>query len=176
MRCGSNNLPGQTQCWRCGSSLPPPEELASLRQTAHDRAAIPARDSQDHFRRANARPRIAVAAVVIAAAIGIGALMVRAWRIHTTPSAARAAAELNAIKDRLLRERGLAGSDALTQPRRDLPQDPLEAQARREIERLQRQLGERPALGPESDVRLRTGGVMPRGEYERRRRDLDRRR
>jgi len=70
-----------------------------------------------------------------------------------------------------MRERGLGGYDSSTRPDQDIRQDPLEAQARREIERLQRQINERPALGPGSDVRLRTGGAMSRTEYERRRRD-----
>jgi hypothetical protein len=76
----------------------------------------------------------------------------------------RRMADLNALKDRLLRERQPALG------RIDSAGDPTEERARREIERLGRQLEGMPG-GLSGDVRLRTGGSLRADEYERLRED-----
>ncbi|MBM3494787.1 MAG: hypothetical protein FJX72_10805 [Armatimonadetes bacterium] len=75
-------------------------------------------------------------------------------------------AELSALKERLLKERS-AGTirPGLSEA------DPTEAQARRELERLERQLGTMPAPGTGGDVRLRTGHDLSADAYERLRRE-----
>src|ERR1051325_5261862 len=43
-KCRSNNFLGQTNCWQCGSSLPPPEAFAAAQPSA-----MPPPQSQPQF-------------------------------------------------------------------------------------------------------------------------------
>lgn len=153
-RCGANNFLGGPQCWRCHGPLPPPEEV--LTQSA---GHLPPSAMPQTSPRQVGPPRvwqlIALLVGAMVAATLAFFLLLHAWKAHTTPSPQEAAARLNALKDRLVRERGLAPYSGETSAT-----DPLEAHARREIERLERQLQQTPRSGirlPESGV----GGVSP---------------
>jgi len=99
--------------------------------------------------------------VVLAGAI----LLARAWRAHAPPSVEQSTLELNALKDRLMRERNMTAPQAGT-----ADPDSVEARAQREIRRLQSQLDQTPYAAPGADVRLRSGSSISREEYERPRR------
>lgn len=142
-QCGANNFPGVAQCWQCHGSLPPPEEPAH-----HSAAAVPARAwaASPGVPPGQQPARTAISVIVsVAALITVLVLFIlgiRFARRLTTPSPQQHTAELNAMKERLLRERGLAPGSAAT--------DPLEERARRELDRLNRELERRRAmpLGP----------------------------
>jgi len=155
--CQANNFLGRDRCFRCGGSLPPPEEIAAdtslpsqrPRVAGQSAASQPALCRAGTWRTLRDSRSFTAAAIMGVVVVGLFTLMLLAlWR-YTTPSPEREALRLNAIKERLMRERGLAGPAANTSS-----SDPLEEQARRELERLQRRLQERQYGTPGSAVGL----------------------
>lgn len=161
-RCRANNFPGAPRCWQCSASLPPPEALQDVGPSGM--ADIP------HVPPPISRRPPTLAIVVAVLALVLMALSIVAVRRLSADRAERRMAELEALKQRLMQERG-----RLT-PRGEASEDldPTEEQARREIRRLERQLDQMPFGGGGGDVRLRTGGSMSAQEYERWRRELRR--
>ena len=145
-RCGANSFPGSQACWNCGASLPPPEET-SISDVVEPGQPVPQRISPQVGTHRNAVIVIVVAAVLLAA------MYLFVHRIAQSGVEARQA-QLRALQQRLMRER-LGGAGRIPMAPTT---DPTEAQARRELERLQRQLDTMPMPGPGSDARLRTEG------------------
>lgn len=157
-RCGANNFPGTAQCWQCQASLPPPEAI----DQPYAPPPLLTRSAGSPSRRIpSAVLIVALVAAVLAALTVFG---VRRWSAH---QADRRLAELNALKERLLQQR----ARGILRQGDPSELDPTEAQARREIRRLEQQLDQMP-LGGGGDVRLRGGGAMSAEEYERWRREL----
>ncbi|HXG24100.1 MAG TPA: hypothetical protein VNJ09_06045 [Chthonomonadales bacterium] len=157
LRCRANNFPGQTHCWQCGHSLPPPEAVEpSVAWTASYNG--PARD-----RRAAKPWWLTVPAVLLVLLTAIGGLFVLAFRSRVSSYDPRA------ISEALMRER-----------MRKVPLntglyvDPVEVQARQELERLRREFGVGTApVGPDGRVHLRGGGSISPEEWERAMRSLE---
>jgi hypothetical protein len=97
--------------------------------------------------------------------VGCAAVVAIAWRRHAAPPVERTTAELNRIKDRLMRERSAPAPASYTGD-----PDSVESRAQRELRRLQSQLDQTPYADPGADVRLRSGDRMSRVEYDRLRR------
>lgn len=161
-RCRANNFPGQTNCWQCGHLLQPPEAVEpSVAWMASDNGSA-------QNRRAAKLWQHTVLAVLLALIAAIGGLFVLTLRSRNPSNDPRAA--LEATKDRLMRE-----------PVRSVPfntglnVDPVEAQARQELERLRREFGVGSApVGPDGRVHLRSGGSISPEEWERAVRNLQR--
>lgn len=147
-RCGSNNFLGRPTCFRCGSSLPPPEELSAPELSGAARgvngpSTAFAVSNPQISPVASVRPSVLKLVVVVVVIVAVVLVAFTVVRRYTTPSPQRATAELEALKDKLMRERGL-----MPDPSSDPTVDPLEAQARRELQRLQRRLEEQSPLAP----------------------------
>lgn len=151
--CGANNFPGVSQCWQCGMPLPPGQLHGTLSQVQPARA--PRR-----------LPLIVPLLVLLALAV-MGVLIVRSSLRARLAGGPLSGQEMRDIEQRLLRRSELESSPAPSGP------DALEAQARRELERLKRQAGileERQggAMRPSTGPRMR---ISPE-EWERAGRDL----
>lgn len=90
--------------------------------------------------------------------IGIAALLLALIVTRRAASPNSQTARLNALKDRLLRERNPSayGADDA---------DGLESRAQRELSRLRGQLDQMPLAGPGADIRLKAGGRASGDEY-----------
>ncbi|MGC8668046.1 MAG: hypothetical protein ACP5VE_08040 [Chthonomonadales bacterium] len=143
-RCGTRNVLGHPRCRGCGASLPPPEVLIPRR------AAGPRRGRFFGF-----------AALAIAALILAGFLVLHqvAGRTGVTPGTAPFPASLQPAR---------SSSEAAP-----AEEDPLIAEARRTIRRLQEEHGLAPPPTDEAGrVHLRSGGSISREEWERAARSL----
>lgn len=151
--CGANSFVGADRCWRCGRSLPPPEEPTAS-QSAPAAASGPYTDPGGQPRRV--RPY--GPAIGALALIGIAALLLALIVTRRAASPNSQTARLNALKDRLLRERNPSayGADDA---------DGLESRAQRELSRLRGQLDQMPLAGPGADIRLKAGGRASGDEY-----------
>lgn len=157
-RCGSNNFVGTPQCWRCGASLPPPEEIGQLNSPTGNASVPPSLHGSPTTAGGPVLPQAGptaqwrvVLAVVLAAlvCVVIGMVVAGVIRRNTTSSPRQALESLNPIKERLMRERGLSGRDAWAD-------DSVEARAREELRRLERRLGTMQPGGSETQ-RLPSG-------------------
>ncbi len=146
VRCGANCFVGSQTCWNCGASLPPPEEAGAEAHVGASRPAMPAKASKLGMSRS--------------AVIAIAVTVVFLWVAVTLARRAREAgvearkAQLKALQERLERER-LGEPGRFSGP---ITTDPTEAQARRELERLQRRLDSMSLPGASDDMRTRMGG------------------
>lgn len=141
--CGSNCFPGSDRCWNCGSSLPPPECVSPTTPAGARERACPM--ERPGF--GGAKTALAVVAIMLVCVAGIYALL----QSHAASGVRRRQAQLEAIKERLMRERFHGGSGIPIAP----PADPTEAEARRELDRLRGQLDSMARPAPGSDIRLR---------------------
>lgn len=151
--CGANNFPGVAQCWQCGAPLSPG----------------PIHGSWSHVQPARSPRRlpliIPVLALLVLAVMGV--LILRSTLRAPVSGGPLSAQELRDLEQRLLRRSELESTAAPSGP------DALEAQARRELERLKRQAGileERQggAMRPPIEPRTR----ISQEEWERAGRDL----
>jgi len=144
LRCGAGNVLGQSRCWRCGASLPPPEELYRL---------------APHGRQGR---RVWLLVVLGLGVLGLGgALLLARTRQWSGFAQDRTPGVFRPIPP---------SAGAGPSP---LPEDPLIAEARRTIQRLQQEHGLAPPPTDEAGrVHLRSGGTISREEWERAARSL----
>jgi len=161
-RCGSNNFPGRPRCWQCGASLPPPEDAPDGPDALPAPAAIaPGRTPP---RRDLLRSALWAAAALLV--LGGVVLVARNLRPAREAAGSREQAELRAIERQMLHRGDLPGPDAPAT-------DPVEARARRELERLRREAGlSTPPTDQAGRVHLGTGGTISAEEWSRARRAL----
>lgn len=146
-RCGANCMPGQDRCWQCGGSLPPPEAVLGT-------PSVPRGQGRRGAPWLLLIPVVAVAILVL----GLFAAARLRQRQGGPDSDIRSlSAEIEALR---------AGRPAAARP--EEPLSPEAEEARRTIERLQRQHGlAPPAADPEGRVHLRSGGTMSAEEWQR---------
>lgn len=116
-----------------------------------------------------ARPwrQLIVLAVLLVLIAAMGGLFVLAFRSRVPSNDPRAV--LEATRDRLMRESARKAPSGT-----GLYADPVEAQARQELERLRREFGVGSApVGPDGRVHLRGGGSISPEEWERAVRSLE---
>jgi hypothetical protein len=156
-RCRANNFPGQTQCWRCGHSLPPPEALEPSRNLPVCRhAPVSVRRPQKLQ-----KPFVPVVLCAVILLSGLLVFAFRSWRQQDLRT------ELATTNDRLLREPPFVPSG--------ITADPLAEQAQRELERLQREIGmSKVPISPDGQVHLRSGGTISPEEWKRAAKSLGR--
>lgn len=136
-KCRANNMPGQTNCFQCGSSLPPPEP-ASLPIAPDARAqyhnAPPASFPRPPFAVPRRSPweAIVICAAVLAVVCG-SALLFAARRPNLRQSAAMSAGMQAAELDQLRRAHGLGPTASSTGSGDD--------STRRELDRLREKYG-----------------------------------
>jgi len=147
-RCGANCMLGQDRCWRCGGSLPPPEAVVRP----------PVLHGQG--RRGAPGLRLIPVVVVVVAVVVLGlsaAAWLRSRRAGPASDIRSLSAEIEALR---------AGRPAAV--RAEEPLSPEAEEARRTIERLQRQHGlTPPPADAEGRVHLRSGGTMRAEEWQR---------
>lgn len=147
-RCGANNFVGTPVCWRCKASLPPPEEAAGPARYVPEPAPGRLPASIGHGPQSTTALLFPIVIVVVLA--GLAVLLLWAWKAHTSASPVQTKARLEALRDKLMQQKGLAPT-----PEDGGATDDLEARARREINRLQRQMDQTP-LAP-----IAPGGIPP---------------
>ncbi len=191
-KCRANNFSGQTNCWQCGSSLPPPEAVGAATPTPYPQPA-PQRPAENPASLAPApfvQPpayfsppvrsgvglglRIAIWAVLLIPILAAGAYMAFQRRaIGGVDSQAQAAIEAN---EKLMREFGqqVRQSGSGTSDPDVLDPNSPTAQARREIKRLEEK-GVIPTVPPtdaEGRIHLQSGGTISPEEWRRARESL----
>ncbi len=151
--CGANNFPGVSHCWQCGVPLPPGLGHGTFSHVQ------PARSPR--------RLPLIIPVLALLALAVMGVLILRSTLRARVAGGPLSAQEMRDLEQRLLRRSELESRPAPSGP------DALEAQARRELERLKRQAGileerqggaVRPPAGP--------GMRISPEEWERAGRDL----
>jgi hypothetical protein len=186
-KCQANNFVGQTNCWQCGSSLPPPESVGA--PAPAPRSAEVPRRSEYPLAQPVAPPfpqqpqqfhnqpmksgmgtgvRIAIWAVVLLPLIVAAAYHVHQRRtLGGIDAQAQAAIEAN---EKLMRQfqDNVRQSGSISDPGALDPESPT-AQARRELKRMEEK-GIIPPVPPtDSDgrVHLQSGGTISPEEWQR---------
>jgi len=92
--------------------------------------------------------------IIVVTLAALALLLLWAWKAHTGSSPVQTKAQLESLKDRLMQQKGLAPT-----PEDGGATDDLEARARREINRLQRQIDQTP-LAPIAPGRTSPSGPI----------------
>jgi hypothetical protein len=175
-RCRANNFLGQTHCWQCKSSLPPPDATAyparPVSAPSGYPVAAPVGYPASHYvvpaRRVNWLPVAFVALLVC------GGVLYMALSRAKSP-------ESRSPERRQPRVAQPAASDEprtiwVTGPPSQIPDnDPVTDEARRAVERASRELDLPPpnaARDTDGRIRLRSGGVLSEEEWQRARRKV----
>ena len=169
-RCQANNFAGQTQCWRCQASLPPPEARPGgapvgfpaqppppLQPTPMIYPPAPANGSLRGL-------QIAVGLIAFLIVLFAG------WRLTQKQATSLSTPTAFAPSTPTLPPQ----AEAPTSPPRESA-DPATAQAQREIQRFRQENGLYPPDPPPSSdgrIRLRSGGSISQEEWENARRKV----
>jgi hypothetical protein len=158
-RCGVNNFTGQTNCWKCSGSLPPPEAVSPPAVFPQPQAAMQSSAPARVPARRGSRWMVIVPVALLILVLA-GALFWFASRRHAQTGAigdiAAQLDALNAQKERILRQNPPALSDPSV-----LDPDSETARARRELQRLEKKLGNSlPPTDAQGRVHLQGGGTL----------------
>ena len=193
-RCRSNNFPGHTNCWQCGATLPPPESAFPISvRSARPNVEFPipnalpmpppvAPGSRAMVSLPSAAPRpgfnwfylrLGILAVTLLGMLAGATYYANLGRTATQiDSGTQQAIEQIDQMGRSMEQMINQSQQPISSPAAMDPNS-VEAQAKRELERLQRQHGVTPPpVSPDGTVRLQSGGTLNPEEYERARRAL----
>ncbi len=188
-KCRANNFPGVPHCWQCGASLPPPESVAQPVQRPVSPAGRRALDPRLPTIESGVTPspprpltpspteprripwlwlRVTAVSICVLWGLFIAAYYVRMHNQATTIDRQKdAIIEQN---ERYMRDldKALHNPAAVSDPSA-LDPNSQEAQARRELERLNKKLDGTapPPVSPDGRVHLETGGSISAQEWER---------
>ena len=192
-KCRANNFLGQTNCWQCGASLPPPEAAGTAQNVGFTMPNQPipnppqlpsvpyrAPGSAAMLSLPAGRPKSGVnwfyIRIGLLAVTLVGMLVTASWysrmgrQIQGIDSDTQKAIEQI---DQMNRAMGEMIDQSQPSSPGALDPDSVESRARREMERLQRQHGiANPPLGPDGKVHLQSGGSLDLGDYNRARETL----
>ncbi len=179
-KCRANNFLGKTNCWQCGSSLPPPEAFGAT-PAAYVQPAQPAAFSSGqaplgYHPQASAKrggPAIAIAVAAVLVIVVVGAFAMARSRGHRgvpgnldlSPEQMR---QIREFQNSVRQSSGSSDLSSSTDP------DSPESQGRREIKRLEDKglVPSAPKPDSEGRIHLQSGGTISPEEWERARQSL----
>jgi len=193
-RCQSNNFPGHTNCWQCGATLPPPESalptpklqpptLNAQRSTLNALPPPVPPGSAAMYSFPGAVPRsgfnwfylrLGILAVTLLGMLAAATYYANLGRTATNiDSGTQQAIDQMEQMNRSMGQMIDQSQQSISSPAAMDPNS-VESQAKRELERLQRQHGVTapPPVSPDGRVRLQSGGTLNPEEYDRARRAL----
>lgn len=172
-QCRANNFPGQPRCWQCGASLPPQDALNSRPSPGPQGSPMPfpARPGPGVASPPRLLWGLVLAGVALVSFLAVFLLVNRRAAnekiVWETPRRSEPALAPAPAPD--------ATNAANEAPARPENSDPLTDQAKREIQRAQRDLAI-PApdsvSGKDGRIHLRSGGTISADEWERARRKV----
>lgn len=180
-KCRANNFLGKTNCWQCGSSLPPPEAVGT---PAGYTQPAPAQQSPFQPNQAplgyhpQASSRRGVPAVVIAVVAVLVIAVVGAVAMARSRSHSRIPGNLDLTPDQMRQIQQFQNSVRQSSGSSDLSSandpDSPESQARREIKRLEDKglVPSAPKADAEGRIHLQSGGTISPEEWERARQSI----